>query len=414
MSESDFYTVSERYEAQAVRADWPAWELRGHGSAAPPRRDADDHPDGCRPPETADAAPSRLDPLEPWVSARLTFSDGARIDVLVTVEDDGITVEDLRADPPLPLSGLATLAHWIEGPLDDACRIATGRTRRPRPVPAPATDPSALSGPRRGGVRGSGGAGREEARGAVPSAGSEPEAGDAAPSASGIAAGPATERATDRPADPPAEPTAAHSAEAAADPGTASTADSVTAPVVDPGTAAEAEPGTVPAADPEAAPAADPAAEPAVAAEPAAASASAAAAGSPAVPAAHQEAAPHSDPVTDPSATPPPEATPGPAPDTSDATDATGPDPSADPSDRAETSSSTDRTTLPEGRALWGRGGDRSKAVAAAYREAQREGRDPVEAVMNATGRGRRRALRLIAGARDAGLLSPRHHRRQG
>ncbi|MEU5778930.1 DUF6214 family protein, partial [Streptomyces venezuelae] len=40
------------------------------------------------------------------------------------------------------------------------------------------------------------------------------------------------------------------------------------------------------------------------------------------------------------------------------------------------------------------------------------EGRDPVLAVMCATGRSRRKSLRLIAGARDAGLLTPRHHRR--
>lgn len=52
--------------------------------------------------------------------------------------------------------------------------------------------------------------------------------------------------------------------------------------------------------------------------------------------------------------------------------------------------------------------------VAEAYRAAQQEGADPVLAVMCATGHSRRKALRLIAGARDAGLLSPRHRRRQG
>ncbi|WP_242640654.1 DUF6214 family protein, partial [Streptomyces kasugaensis] len=50
--------------------------------------------------------------------------------------------------------------------------------------------------------------------------------------------------------------------------------------------------------------------------------------------------------------------------------------------------------------------------VADAYREAQRDGRDPVLAVMTVTGRNRRRSLRLIAGARDEGLLTPRHHKR--
>ncbi|MEV5978484.1 DUF6214 family protein [Streptomyces sp. NPDC052114] len=63
------------------------------------------------------------------------------------------------------------------------------------------------------------------------------------------------------------------------------------------------------------------------------------------------------------------------------------------------------RPALPRGNA--GR-----RAVADTYRAAQDEGRDPVLAVMCATGRSRRKSLRLIAGARDAGYLTPRHHRR--
>lgn len=50
--------------------------------------------------------------------------------------------------------------------------------------------------------------------------------------------------------------------------------------------------------------------------------------------------------------------------------------------------------------------------TAEAYREALDDGEDPVLAVMRATGHSRRKSLRLIAGARDAGLLMPRHHRR--
>ncbi|MFH9086568.1 DUF6214 family protein [Streptomyces sp. NPDC017673] len=60
----------------------------------------------------------------------------------------------------------------------------------------------------------------------------------------------------------------------------------------------------------------------------------------------------------------------------------------------------------------WPRGTEGRRLVAREYRAAQDEGADPVLAVMNATGRGRRRALRLIAQARDAGLLAPRHARR--
>ncbi|MDH6622967.1 hypothetical protein M2271_000754 [Streptomyces sp. LBL] len=50
--------------------------------------------------------------------------------------------------------------------------------------------------------------------------------------------------------------------------------------------------------------------------------------------------------------------------------------------------------------------------VAQEYRAAQEEGADPVVAVMCATGHGRRKSLRLIAQARDAGFLTPRHARR--
>jgi hypothetical protein len=50
--------------------------------------------------------------------------------------------------------------------------------------------------------------------------------------------------------------------------------------------------------------------------------------------------------------------------------------------------------------------------VAREYRAAQAEGTDPVLAVMCATGHSRRTSLRLIARARDAGLLTPRHVRR--
>jgi hypothetical protein len=57
-------------------------------------------------------------------------------------------------------------------------------------------------------------------------------------------------------------------------------------------------------------------------------------------------------------------------------------------------------------------GEDDMALAARAYRAAQQKGADPVLAVMNATGHDRRRALRLIGRARDAGLLTPRHIRR--
>ncbi|MBO8187653.1 DUF6214 family protein [Streptomyces spirodelae] len=58
------------------------------------------------------------------------------------------------------------------------------------------------------------------------------------------------------------------------------------------------------------------------------------------------------------------------------------------------------------------RGRDALRAAADAYTAARERGQDPVLAVMRLTGRSRRKSLRVIARARDAGLLSPRHARR--
>ncbi|MFJ9627095.1 DUF6214 family protein [Streptomyces sp. NPDC091280] len=60
----------------------------------------------------------------------------------------------------------------------------------------------------------------------------------------------------------------------------------------------------------------------------------------------------------------------------------------------------------------WPRGIEGRWLVAQEYRAAQEEGVDPVLAVMCATGHSRRRSLRLISQARDAGYLTPRHARR--
>ncbi|MER5526235.1 DUF6214 family protein [Streptomyces sp. NPDC002677] len=63
-------------------------------------------------------------------------------------------------------------------------------------------------------------------------------------------------------------------------------------------------------------------------------------------------------------------------------------------------------------RPAWPRGIEGRWLVAQEYRAAQEKGVDPVLAVMWATGHSRRRSLRLIAQARDAGFLAPRHARR--
>jgi hypothetical protein len=63
-------------------------------------------------------------------------------------------------------------------------------------------------------------------------------------------------------------------------------------------------------------------------------------------------------------------------------------------------------------RPAWPRGTEGRWLVAQEYRRAQEEGVDPVLAVMCATGHSRRKSLRLISQARDAGYLTPRHVRR--
>ncbi|MEU1511240.1 DUF6214 family protein [Streptomyces sp. NPDC005811] len=63
-------------------------------------------------------------------------------------------------------------------------------------------------------------------------------------------------------------------------------------------------------------------------------------------------------------------------------------------------------------RPAWPRGSEGRRLVAQEYRAAQWQGVDPVLAVMSATGHSRRGSLRLIAQARDAGYLTPRHAKR--
>ncbi|GAA2403880.1 DUF6214 family protein [Streptomyces coeruleofuscus] len=63
-------------------------------------------------------------------------------------------------------------------------------------------------------------------------------------------------------------------------------------------------------------------------------------------------------------------------------------------------------------RPVWPSGAEGRRLVAQEYRAAQQDGTDPVLAVMCATGHSRRKTLRLIGQARDAGLLTPRRARR--
>ncbi|MEU9112649.1 DUF6214 family protein [Streptomyces sp. NPDC048483] len=307
MSESDFCTVNSRYKAQGAAGEWPAWELQGYGTAAPAPEPVDpDDPDVVLGLETA---PPRLDPLGPWFSARLTFADGARIDVLVAVSDDGLTVEDMRADPPLTLDELATLGRWIDGPLDDACRLATGRPRKGRTPEEWHQEPGQDLGQDLGAHRDEAGDGAPAQEVATPPVEAAVH-GEGALCGQGERLGDADRTAavcdrTPRPAEPADAPDSAEAPESAGPPERAEQPVGPRAP---------------------AAPPADPGAPPAVLAR--------------------------------------------------------------------------------------SRVSERRRLAADAYRTAQRTGQDPVLAVMNATGRNRRRSLRLIAGARDEGFLTPRHNKR--
>ncbi|WP_438484396.1 DUF6214 family protein [Streptomyces sp. S186] len=315
MSESEFYTDNPRYKAQGGALAWPDWELQAQGSAA--------------------------SELGPWFSARLSFPHGARIDVLVTVNGDRLTVEDVRADPPLTLDDLASLAHWIEGPLDDACRAATGRPPKSPGGAAAALDPA--SGPAPAAPEGPEGAARPR----------RTHAGTNAP-ADDVVHGEGALCGTDTAPTDTAPAAATTPAGTAPDDGT---------PAPPPGAAPDDAPGPAPTAATEAAPGTAPTA------------------------------------VTAGDDGPEPDTGPHPA-------------PGATPDDGAEPDAARPPAEPRSAVLVRSRAGERRKVAAAAYRAAQQEGRDPIQAVMHATGRNRRRALRLIAGARDAGLLTPRHNKR--
>ncbi|MEU3187592.1 DUF6214 family protein [Streptomyces sp. NPDC006923] len=273
------------------------WEVQGHGTVT----GAGDPRDGA----------ARREILPPWVDVRLTFADGARLDVLAVVRDGRIAIEGAQADPPLALDGFAALAEAIETPLQNACRMVIGQLRRPapegflgEPVSGEPAEPTI-------GPFGAGTVDIEAPEAGVPGGETAGGVADGAPSGHE----PAVHESAAR------EPAATESA--------------------------GAEPG----------------------------------AGQEAVTAAVEPAA------GDPADHDPADSSPGYGED-------------QEPSGRHR------------GRPAAPRGSAARRSVAEIYRAAQREGRDPVLAVMSATGFSRRKSLRLIAGARDAGHLTPRHHRR--
>lgn len=139
MQETTFLNANDQYDSLAAFPYPPVWELQGCGTVT------------CG----TGSVRGAYEAAPPWFNVRLTFADGARIDVLAVVTDGRIAIEDLRADPPLPLEGFAVVADRIEDPLEDACRVAVEQrgTQQTAPVTPGAAGRAGASSPGRGRAR---------------------------------------------------------------------------------------------------------------------------------------------------------------------------------------------------------------------------------------------------------------------
>ncbi|MGP3987130.1 DUF6214 family protein [Streptomyces sp. 3N207] len=254
----------------------PAWKLRGYGTGAGPGP----HAAGTQP---------------PWFAVGVSRADGTQVEVVAAVVDGRVRLEEVRADPPLPLQEFARLAPCLREPLTKAC---------PSAIRPPQTDPTS----------------RTTGACALPAAQLPVSSPHAAPALS-------------EPPPPPPPPA----------PGTPSSPPA---------------PGTPPSAPAPGTPPPSPASPP----------------------------TPYQSPPL-PSA-PPPQ-----------------PAPAAHMGSSPARARGRRRPRAPRGR-------EALRAAAEAYSAARERGQDPVLAVMRITGHSRRKSLRVIASARDAGLLSPRHARR--
>ncbi|GHK01930.1 hypothetical protein SY2F82_37270 [Streptomyces sp. Y2F8-2] len=106
MLEVSFQDFSDRSRSDVPVAVWPAWEVRERGS------------------------------VTSWYAVRLDLPDGGRVDVLAVVAGGGVSIEEVRAQPPLSLGDLAALVDWIEDPLLEACGADSGSPYEPLGVPA--------------------------------------------------------------------------------------------------------------------------------------------------------------------------------------------------------------------------------------------------------------------------------------
>ncbi|MER5946708.1 DUF6214 family protein [Streptomyces sp. NPDC001904] len=77
----------------------------------------------------------------PWFHVRLTFGRGTHVDVLAVMADGRVSIEDVRAQPPLSLEEFASLSGWIDGSLQEACRTVTGLPDRAAPASGRSAEP---------------------------------------------------------------------------------------------------------------------------------------------------------------------------------------------------------------------------------------------------------------------------------
>jgi hypothetical protein len=134
VQETALHHINDQFESGEALPYPPVWELQGHGTVVTSKSGG-----AGRSPHTGTVSggsePYEVSP--PWFDVRLTFADGAGIDVLAVVTDGRVAVEDLRADPPLSPEALAVLADRLRDPLKEACRVVDCP---PAGEPAPAVD----------------------------------------------------------------------------------------------------------------------------------------------------------------------------------------------------------------------------------------------------------------------------------
>jgi hypothetical protein len=92
---ASFLNLSDRRRPDGAVSVWPAWEVRERECATS------------------------------WFNVRLAFGDGAQVDLLAVLSGGDLSIEDVRAQPPLSLDDLTMLADWIEEPLFEACGAGT-------------------------------------------------------------------------------------------------------------------------------------------------------------------------------------------------------------------------------------------------------------------------------------------------